>query len=321
MRVRRSSQALAAVAVVALLAVLSASCQSPFAVLRGHVTTTTGTSEAGIAVVVYSNTAATIVAQTATDADGDYSLLPADLPDGTYRIRFGTDTWWDSATGWADATPVTATADTPAVVDATVDVATGSVAGVVTDAGQPAADVTVEALNTVTSWSVATTTTASDGSYTFAALPAGTYVFRFSATGLTTRYNGSVLSQGAAAVVTVTGGATITGVNTTLATESTITGEVTDGTNPLANILVIAIEPTSKQPMAVAATGADGTFVLSALDAVPYTVSFLDLSGKWLPLVYGSTSTDPGTGTHVTPVNGTIDIGTVVLAPNPTPPA
>ena len=135
------------IALLALVVALLGACQAPGSLLRGTLTTPSGMHVAGVEVTVYSNSTDTVVAQTTTDLDGDYSFLPDVLADGTYRIRFATADWWSGGSNWSDATPVDASVDAPATVNATVTLATGSVSGEVTGAGQPSAGVQVIAIN------------------------------------------------------------------------------------------------------------------------------------------------------------------------------
>ncbi len=317
MVLRRASGVLVAVVGLALAGLLFTGCQAPGSVLRGKVTTTTGTHVAGVVVSVYSNNAQTVVTQTTTDSDGDYSFSPAALPDGTYRLLFGTDHWWSNQSDWLFATPVAVSEAAPVVIDATVNVVTGSVSGTVTNTttSAPASGVKVAALSTISGSTVATTTTAGDGTYAFGSLPAGDYLFVFTGPGLTTRYNNSALTKATAPVITVAGGSATAGVDTTVATDATITGTVTNGTSGESGIVVGAFDPTSGQVLGGAVTASDGTFTIAGLDNTAYTVAVADFTGQFQPLVYGSNSNDPTTGTQVTPVGATIDIGTVTLTP------
>lgn len=309
---RRVSKVVGAIVSLALVVAVLGACQAPGSLLRGRLTTPTGTHVGGVAVTVYSNSTDAIVAQTTTDLDGDYSFLPDVLADGTYRIRFADADWWSGASDWSEATPVQASVDAPATVNATVSLATGSVSGEVSGVGQPSAEVEVVAMNATSGSAVAKTTTAADGTYGFAALPTGDYAFRFDAPGLPTRYNDGALTREAAPVVTITEGAATTGIDTVLAASSTITGRVTDADEPLSGIYVLGCEPITGTCVTYTTTAVDGTFTLSGIDDIAYTLVFFDRAENVIT-VYGSSSTDPSTGTPVTPVDGTIDIGTVSL--------
>ena len=317
MDIHRLSGVLVAVVGLAVAGLIFAGCQAPGSVLRGKISTSAGTHVAGVVVAVYSNVTDEVVAQTTTDGDGDYSFLPTALRDGTYRILFASTDWWQNATKWTDATPVRATVAAPAVIDATVAVATGSVSGTVTNTttSTPAAGVKVAAISTISGSTIATTTTASTGMYGFGALPAGSYVFEFTGTGLTTRYNSSAFTKAAAPVIAIAGGSVTTGIDTTVAANATITGTVTNGTTGVSGILVVAYDPATGQVLAHTVSTSDGTFTITGLNNAPYTVGFGDFTGHFQTLIYGSTSTDPTTGTTVTPTGGTISIGTIALTP------
>jgi uncharacterized protein YjbI with pentapeptide repeats len=312
---RRITKAAALVVGVAIATALLAACQQPGSVLKGRVTTVGGAGVEGVEVRVYSNATDELVAHGTTDGDGDFSFIPTQLPPGTWRLRFGSTGWWKDATSWADATPVTGTVDSPAVVDLTTGATTGSASGTVTDAGRPTAGATVRAIRTTTGEVAATTTTASDGTFAFGELAGGSYVFSFAKLGLTTRYNGSALTQETAATIPIVVGRAVSGIDAELVAMSTITGKVTDGTSARGGIAVVAIDPASQQIRSSTTTAADGTFTLQPLEAVAAIVGFGDPSGGLRPKIYGSASTDPTTGTPVTPIGGTIDLGTVVIGP------
>jgi uncharacterized protein YjbI with pentapeptide repeats/5-hydroxyisourate hydrolase-like protein (transthyretin family) len=312
--VRRVVSAALIAGAVAVASLLAAGCQTPGAVLKGRLTVAAGgTHPAGVSVAVYSNTTDTVVAQTTTDGQGDYSFVSSTLPDGTYRVLFSTSDWWSHAGDWADATPMVVAAATPVTLDETLTPATGSVAGTVTDlATNPIAGVSVAAVDP-TDTTVASTTTAADGTYDFASLPAGPYVIEFTAPGYGTRYNDSTDTRAAAPTVTVGDGSTSTGIDTTLAPQAGITGVVTNGRLPLAGIAVVAYDASGSIASGVT-TGSDGTFHLGTLDAASYTLELGDPTGAMRTEVWGSTSTDPTTGTPVTPpVGGTTSVGTIGL--------
>lgn len=81
--------------------------------LTGTVTLTGGAPATGAPVTAYANGTETVVATTRVGADGKFTFRQSTLAAGTYRVRIGTSTWWNNATTWATATPVTASETTP----------------------------------------------------------------------------------------------------------------------------------------------------------------------------------------------------------------
>ncbi len=310
---RRAASVALIAAAVAMASLLAAGCQTPGAVLKGRLTDSSdGSHPVGVSVAVYSNTTDTVAAQTTTDSQGDYSFLSSAVPDGTYRVLFSSSDWWNQVGDWTDATPVAVAAATPVTINETLDPAAGSVAGTVTDpASNPVTGVNVAAVNP--SNTTVASTTATDGTYGFAALPAGSYVFEFSAPGYTTRYNDNADTRAAAPSVTVSDGSTTTGIDTTLAPQAGITGTVTNGSAPLGGIVVLAYDATGGRTSG-AITASDGTFHIASLDAAPYTLELIDPTGAMHTEVWGSTSTDPTTGTPITPPAGaTAGVGSIAL--------
>lgn len=289
-----------------------ASCQPHGAVLQGRITDTDAGRFAGIQVRVYSSTTESLVATTQTDRDGDYSFLPAELADGTYRILFSEDSWWQGATSWADATDVTVTAGSTRTIDATIDAAKGTVTGRVTDGTDPLADVHVTARTMELDQPVAATTTADDGTYAFDALPVGMYRFQFARHGYTTRYSAGATTRVAAPIITVTDGSTIAGVDTTLTGEASISGILSDGSAPVAGGYVFIADPQNDGRVSFAVTSADGRFTFGGLNAGTYAIAFVD-GTTGAVTYYGTTGDDPAQATPITlPAGGAVDLGTLV---------
>ncbi|HET8931703.1 MAG TPA: carboxypeptidase regulatory-like domain-containing protein, partial [Acidimicrobiales bacterium] len=288
-----------------------ASCQPHGAALQGRITLTEGGHFAGIQVRVYSSTTESIVATTHTDRDGDYSFMPAMVAEGTYRILFSEDSWWHGATGWADATDVTVTAGSTRTIDATIDEATGSVAGMVTDGTDPLADVHVTARTMEFDQPIADTVTRADGTYRFAALPVGGYRFRFTLHGHTTRYSSSVAKLVDAPIITVGDGSTITGVDTTLIGEASISGIISDGSAPVEGGVVLITDLQNGLRRSLAVTSANGRFTFGELNAGQYAISWYDAPADEIAY-YGWNGDGPQEPAAVTvPSGGTVDLGTL----------
>ncbi len=313
----------AVIAAVLVAAGLLAGCKAAPTVLSGHLTVAGSAAPAsGVPVTVYADATDTVVATTATDATGAYAFDSTTLPDGNYRLRLGDADWWQAATDWTDSTTVAVASTTNLVIDDTL--AAGSITGTVTDNGGPVNGATATATSATTGQTVATTTTGTDGTYTFVALPVGDYHVRFTATGDTSRYSGGALTAATAPTVTVANSATTAGIDATLAPESTITGTAFNGLNDepgfymvvtdLADISVLALDPASGETLASATTGANGAFTLHGLEHTGYVLMFVDPQGNMHTLLYGSTTLDRPSGTVVTPpAGGTSDVGSVAM--------
>jgi 5-hydroxyisourate hydrolase-like protein (transthyretin family) len=105
--------------VVALLVLGLSACDVGPAVLQGTLThTDTGEPLADVPVRVYSSTDESVVARGRTSDDGTYRFTSAALPDGTYRVVFSGDHWWESGTSWDTATDVTVSTGQAARADA-----------------------------------------------------------------------------------------------------------------------------------------------------------------------------------------------------------
>ncbi|HET8931701.1 MAG TPA: kelch repeat-containing protein [Acidimicrobiales bacterium] len=296
--------------IVAALAL--AACQPHGAVLQGRITDTSAGRLAGVQVRMYSSATESVVASTRTDRDGDWSFMPAALADGTYRILFSDDSWWQGATGWADATDVAVAAGSTRVIDATIDAAKGSVAGTVTDGTDPIAGVQVSARMVLGNKVVAKAVTAGDGTYAFDGLAAGDYRFEFSHSGYTTRYSDGATSPATAPIVTVGDGDSVAGIDTTLVSEASISGTLSDGTAPVDHGLVVVYDLTHERWVDLVFTSADGRFDLASLNPGQYVVGFVDGSDDSVTF-YGTTDDDPAQGAPITvPLGGSVDLGMLV---------
>jgi hypothetical protein len=275
--------------------------------INGSLTSQSGQGLAGVTVTLEdsSGTAVSGVAPVTTGANGQYSF--PDLPAGTYKVGFGPlpsgDTYVTPPSGTTGALTVTAGAATTA--DATFEGAApsapGSVTGTLKDQsgnGVSGVTVTLEDPNGTT---VATTTTAADGSYSFTTVPPGSYQVVFGA--LPAGDTFVTPASGTTAVFTVSSAAT-TVTDATVAipaaapvSTGTVSGTVTDsGGNPVAGVPVTLENPngtpalgTNGQPIASTTTGADGTYTFPDVPVGTYVVSF---------------GTPPGGGTYATPASG-----------------
>jgi IPT/TIG domain/Carboxypeptidase regulatory-like domain len=191
-----------------------------------------------------------------------------------------------------DGTPVYAAAAT--VTSTTTAAGSGAVSGTVTDAGgahHGLANVSVKAYTASIGGSGTTVTavTAANGSYTVTGLPAATdYEVCFTATGATGGssdptgyiaqcYNNQPTSS-TATPVTVTLGATTTGINAALAGGGAVSGTVTDAGGAhhgLANVTAVVTTSTFVRAVGSATTAANGSYTVTGLpSATDYKVCF-----------------------------------------------
>ena len=138
-------------------------CDPTPVVLRGTVGTA-GTPAGGVVVGVYSNDSELLVAETVTNAAGGYAFHESVLAQGTYRVRIG-DLWWPDGDDWSDATAVSATAASPAVVDHTVE-SIATLSGTVVDSdGSPVDAALVGAIRVSDGQAVTGELTGPDGTF------------------------------------------------------------------------------------------------------------------------------------------------------------
>ncbi|MCA1711296.1 MAG: carboxypeptidase regulatory-like domain-containing protein [Actinobacteria bacterium] len=235
-----------------------------------------------------------------TRPDGTYRL--SGIPAGTTTVHFfpcpnTTDSratqhvgeWYDNVATQQMATPVTVTAGAT-VGSINASLSTGStLTGTVTDRASlaPLAGECVNAFTNNGSWTYAYGTTRADGTYTLV-LPAGSYVVSFSDCNdldgydYLDQYWQDTPSYSAATLVVVpTGGGTASGINAALDRGGRITGTVSNGTAPVANVCVDAyVDGATAQNQYLYAsysyTQPDGTYVMRGVRPGTYIVVFDD---------------------------------------------
>jgi hypothetical protein len=205
-----------------------------------------------------------LVSSAATQTDGTYTL--ANLYPTDYFIEFSADgfvpVWYPSATSQAGGHTVTAVAQgTTSDVNAVITGKPASISGKI-DPGDTltpvVATVTARALlGSNTNRPVATGTTAADGSYHLANLPApGSYQLTFTAPG----YRATTL------VDSISGGDNRLEPTVTLgASQGEIAGTVTDGTNPIGGASVSTTVNGKPLVVATPTTGTVGAYILGGL--------------------------------------------------------
>jgi Carboxypeptidase regulatory-like domain len=244
--------------------------------ITGKVTAaSTGTGIGRISVEAVRDTPSgpTLVSSAASGSDGTYSLIGL-LP-GAYKLLFTaqgyTDLWYPHATSEAAATDVTvnAMAQTPNI-DATITGGDATITGTVETGQTPAPPVTVTVQPDQGSTKpIATVTASATGAYTIPDLPApGTYDLSFSAAGYQVGTDTEVVTGGESHIantVTLSAGA------------GSITGTVTDGTNPLGGVTISATANGQTVTSATPTTGAVGQFSIGGLTTpATYLLTFSD---------------------------------------------
>ncbi len=193
--------------------------------LVGEVTSSTGESLEGVAVMAVHTADFSLAAGDLTDASGHYDI---EVDAGGYTLAFYDPTgghrfeWFDDQgpDGLADAATVTATAGTPLGTDAALTPTTGAATGTVTESGTSdrLGSVAVFAIDS-TGAVVGVTQVAPDGSYTLAGLPPGAHRLRFiDLTGShTSEYFDDSPDYAGGTPVTITAGTTTPNVDGALA--------------------------------------------------------------------------------------------------------
>ncbi len=166
------------------------------------------------------------------------------------------------------------------------DGGTASVSGTVTDASTsaPLADVSVYISNADYSYQDSTST-AEDGSYTFSAIPAGSYTLQFQPNDgnyVAQCWQGVSCTGGSSTYFAVADGQVLTGYDAQLAPGGTISGTVDGADNPGAGLGGIQVSAQgSNGGFGFAQTDGDGDYTITGLAADTYQVQFA-ASGNYL---------------------------------------
>ncbi|MBI1375170.1 MAG: hypothetical protein GC159_20820 [Phycisphaera sp.] len=201
-----------------------------------------------------------LVAQTETDASGNYAFL--NVAPGDYRVFAEFD-------GRAFAETMVTVTDSggppPDVMDVTLDLgASTSIGGRITDTttGDPMPGVSVRVARDGESGFVAFGETDGNGDYMVSGLPAGSYKATFAMDGRRRKTTG-VLSTSASS--TTVANASIAESN------SSVEGQVLAGGRPVANATIVAIDSFG-QVAETTFSGADGGYVFDELDPGTFTI-------------------------------------------------
>jgi hypothetical protein len=262
----------------------------------------TGTPLSGICVSAPNPTNGSSIFRVTTGADGTYVI--SGLAAGNHKVRFEDCVtpidyaveYYDNKSDLNSGNLVSVTAGaTTSGVNAALALG-GRVTGtVVADAGgAPLAGICVSPISTSSNSSLFRPQTASDGTYSVAGLPVGTYKVKFedcvSPLDHAAEYFDNTLNFDAATVLSVTAGGTVAGVSAGLAIAGRISGTVVaDGTGaPVGGICVNAFDAVSGWSLFRPSTSADGSYLISGLKPGNYRVRFEDCNGpvEWVSEYY-----------------------------------
>lgn len=251
--------------------------------IDGVVVNSGGAALPNVTVEVFGAYYGNLIGSTTTDAAGSYaitnvppiaSIVEFSDPAGAYVTQYGF-----GAANAASAARVTAPPGGVLVVNATLVANRGALSGHVygTSAG-PLGNVLVTAFDSTYGTTVATTTIAADGSYTFADLPATNYVLEF--VDPTNRYapyfyrdHSNFAGADRVAVLPQT---TVV-ADVFLVPAQDISGNVRDQKRtPLSGIAVILVAPTPPAVVTAAVTDANGNYTLGPISPHVYKVVFVD---------------------------------------------
>lgn len=272
--------------------------------VSGTVTDPTGAPVGGVIVLAYAPTDGFApTAWATTGANGTYAMPP--LPAGSYAVAFlppattGLPGQWSG--GMASRSSATLViVDGSGVTIAGINAqlkAAASIAGTVRGPGGTAlSGVPVLAFVTGTFWiPAASTVSASDGSYRFDGLPAGSYdvVFRPAASsGLLAQWYQGQLLRSTADPLILSAGTETSGIDADLVAGGGLSGRATGpGGAALPGTRVVAYGPGDTWVGSYeTTTAADGSFVLAGLRTAPYQIRFVPPVGSGLtPLWYRNT--------------------------------
>ena len=298
--VRMTGVCLVAVATLGL-----AACDTGPVVLEGALThAESGAPLDGIPVRVYLSTDENVlVARTRTGDDGSYRLRASSLAEGTYRVRFSADRWWQDGDSWSTATDVAISAGQPTRLDVALVPTMTRVRGATSCCGGPEPGVRVDVFHADTGALAATTfsveTLDCTGCYELE-LPAGDiYTFRAEhpTFGWTTDWYWQPGGPAGGFGVELSPGEQE--VSFGLTQESAFLGRVVDtGGSPIASARVLAIPSRSPVPPKPQedATGADGAFTVTGLEVGHYKLLVIGPDGTWT--LAGMVGGDPDTATE-----------------------
>jgi len=224
-----------------------------------------------------------------TDSDGNY-IIPGLAP-GDYVVEFDSY-WYNDENGtnlvteyyenvhvWDDATLVTVSLGVNATgIDAGMEVS-GSISGTVTGGGEPLPDVWVNLYDSDGYW-VTNALSSAEGTYTLDGFSPGDYRVGFDPNGYNFDHDTMFIEQywdnaptlDDATPISVSVGVDVPGIDADLVSAGSVSGTVTGGGNPLANVWVSARQ--GYWVIANAQTDAGGNYTITWLPPGDYEIEF-----------------------------------------------
>ncbi len=221
---------------------------------------------------------------TFTGAEGEYSF--SGLAATEYKLEFSSSEnyltqYFDGKGSLSEANPVAVTSgETKSGIDAALQPG-GEIKGTITSAKSklPVAGAEVTAYTASDDYYVTSTTTNAKGEYTLERLSGGSYKVGFNATSLNfvAEYYEHKRTLSEATIVTVTAGATVSGIGSELQTGGQITGQVTNAiTKEPLSFAYVSVESSTGESVASAATDESGDYEVSGLPEGSYKVEFFE---------------------------------------------
>jgi hypothetical protein len=253
--------------------------------ISGHVTDATTHADLSSVYVDVYDSSDYYVDEVVTAADGTYTF--PSLAPGVYRLQFSPSDgqhaaqYYNNKQSFSQADPITVSAGMSTTgVDAALG-RSGQISGRVTDSatGAPLHDIAVGVSTPEGDYYGLTTLTDSQGRYTIKGLRPGSYAVFFAPQGTSPyarQYSNGRSTQASADPVTVTSGATTSGVDAHLVAGSVIAGTVIDAAThgPIAGAQIVVLDVAGIQVYADT-TDDDGKYAIGGLGAGAYKVEFL----------------------------------------------
>ena len=297
MRRRLAALVLATAACAACVLGVTATAATTTGAIGGVVTNSSSAGLAGASVTVYQDG---LVAGSGTTAD-DGSYTVGSLAPGSYTVSFTPPPPAGPGAGEENFLPQKYDAESPSSAGDQVVVAAGTttsgidaslqsggtISGVVlAGSGAPVDGVEVYAYDS-NGLAMPATQSAADGTWSIDRLAAGVYSLGFTAAGGDLNFLPQFLGGGSTIAgaygVSVSAGATTSGVEIHLQPGGQITGKVTDASSvPIANALVDAYD-AGGDIAASATSAADGTYSINGLASGSYRVGFTTPGGPLTP--------------------------------------
>ncbi|MGH2865413.1 MAG: carboxypeptidase regulatory-like domain-containing protein, partial [Solirubrobacteraceae bacterium] len=266
---------------------IDAALQAPGTIAGTVTEAADGSPLSGICVDAAALDGASGYEQASTEANGGYSI--AGLPAGSYKLEFDPGCGGSSAYATqlygeehgSTATPVAVSAGLTTDANAALT-ASGTISGTVTSDGSAVEGVCVDVASSTAPGS-RWTTTAGDGTYSVAGLPAGSYTVEFDPgcagfrdTAELPQFFEDAAAVGQAKSVNVAAGATAEAVDGHLQPAGQISGRVTDAASgsALEGVCVTATSSDADGGFAAATTAGDGTYTVQGLAPGAYEVEF-----------------------------------------------